>query len=74
EQTYNSCLGVLRLGERYGEERLEAACQRAIMGYKVTYTTIKNILERNLDKVPSQISLSLNIPEHDNIRGPESYQ
>ena len=74
EQTYNSCLGVLRLGEKYGEERLEAACQRAITGYKVTYTTIKNILERNMDKAPSQMSLSLNIPEHDNIRGSESYQ
>lgn len=74
EQTYNSCLGVLRLGDKYGNDRLEAACKRAIIGYKVTYTIIKNILARNLDKVPIQSSLCFHIPEHDNIRGPETYQ
>ena len=74
EQTYNSCLGVLRLGDKYGNDRLEAACQRALTAYKVTYTIIKNILERNMDKAPSQLDLFLNIPDHDNIRGPESYK
>ena len=74
EQTYNSCLGVLRLGEKYGSDRLEAACRRALTGYKVTYMGIKNILERNLDKVPLQTDLIITIPDHENIRGPESYQ
>jgi transposase len=74
EQTYNSSLGVLRLGEKYGNERLEAACRRSLKAYKVTYTIIKNILERNLDKVPEQTDLFSAIPDHDNIRGPESYQ
>jgi hypothetical protein len=74
EQTYNSCLGVLRLGEKYGTDRLEAACGRALMGYKVTYMGIKNILERNLDKAHPQTDLLVSIPDHDNIRGAESYQ
>lgn len=74
EQTYNSCLGVFRLGEKYGSDRLEAACGRALMGYKVTYMGIKNILERNLDKAHSQTDLFVSIPDHDNIRGAESYQ
>lgn len=74
EQTYNSCIGILRLGEKYGNDRLESACQRAITGYKVKYTIVKHILERNMDKVPSQMDLLLNIPKHDNIRGPEFYQ
>lgn len=74
EQTYNSCLGVLRLGEKYGNDRLEAACRRALTGYKVTYMGIKNILERNLDKVPPQTDLFITIPDHENIRGAESYQ
>ena len=74
EQTYNSCLGVLRLGEKYGSHRLEAACLRALTGYKVTYMGIKNILERNLDKVTPQTDLFIAIPDHENIRGPESYQ
>ena len=74
EQTYNSCLGVLRLGEKYGNDRLEAACRRSLQAYKVTYTIIKNILERNLDKAPVQNDLFTGIPDHDNIRGPESYK
>jgi len=74
EQTYNSCLGVLRLGEKYGSDRLEAACRRALTGYKVTYMGIKNILERNLDKVPLQTDLFITIPDHENIRGAQSYQ
>ena len=74
EQTYNSCLGVFRLGEKYGTDRLEAACQRALAGYKVTYTVIRNILEHNLDRAASQPDLMISIPEHENIRGAESYQ
>jgi len=74
EQTYNSCLGVLRLGEKYGSDRLEAACGRALMGYKVTYMGIKHILERNLDKASSQTDIFIHIPDHENIRGAESYQ
>ena len=74
EQTYNSCLGISRLGEKYGNDRLEAACKRALAGYKVTYTMVKDILERNLDKAPVQVDLFVTIPDHENIRGPASYQ
>lgn len=74
EQTYNSCLGVLRLGEKYGNDRLEAACNRALSGYKVTYMVIRNILERNLDKAPTQTDIFNPLPDHENIRGASSYQ
>ena len=74
EHTYNSCLGLLRLGEKYGNDRLEAACRRALAGYKVTYTIIRNILKRNLDKAPVEPEIPFCIPEHENIRGAESYQ
>lgn len=74
EQTYNSCLGVLRLSEKYGNDRLEAACDRAMAGYKVTYMIIKNILERGLDKAPEEQNHFIGLPDHENIRGPESYQ
>lgn len=74
EQTYNSCLGVLALQKKYGKERLEAACTRAIKGYKVGLGTIRSILEKNLDKAPIQTELPLNIPDHENIRGSETYQ
>ncbi len=74
EQTYNSCLGIFRLGEKYGNDRLEAACKRALAGCKVTYTMVKDILERSLDKATVQHNLFTAIPDHENIRGQESYQ
>jgi hypothetical protein len=74
EQTYNSCLGLLRLGDKYGADRLEAACQRALYGYKITYKIVGNILERNLDKAPQQTDLTFTLPKHENIRGASSYQ
>jgi hypothetical protein len=74
EQTYDSCIGVLQLGKKYGNDRLELACKRANLGSRVNYKIIKNILENNLDKLQVQESLSiLFIPEHTNIRGPQAY-
>lgn len=74
EQTYDSCIGVLQLGKKYGNDRLEAACKRASQGNRITYRIIKNILENNLDKVQIQETpLNPFIPEHANIRGPEAY-
>ena len=31
QQAYRSCLGILRLGKAYGDDRLEAACRRALI-------------------------------------------
>jgi len=74
EQTYNSCLGLLRLGDKYGNERLEAACARVMNGYHVTFKVVQSILARNLDRVVVQPELFLAIPEHENIRGAQQYQ
>jgi transposase len=41
--------GILRLGEKYGKDRLNAACARANAFGDPSYHTIKNILERGLD-------------------------
>ncbi len=75
EQTYDGCLGVLRLGDKYGKDRLEAACKRASQAPRVTYRTILNILENNQDKIPIMTKQNtLVIPEHENIRGPQAYK
>lgn len=75
EQTYNACLGILRLGKQYGNDRLEAACSRALTGEQFTYRTIDNILKNNLDKQPGTQQTELfQTPQHDNLRGPEAYQ
>jgi transposase len=41
---------LLRLAERYGEARLEAACERAVAFDDPAYMTIKRILTQNLDQ------------------------
>ncbi len=46
--------GILRMGEKYGSQRLEAACRRALFYNDVKYGTVKNILDKELDKEPLQ--------------------
>jgi len=74
EQTYNSCLGILRLGKQYGNGRLEAACTRALASPIINYRTIDNILRHNLDKQKELFDKTSSIPDHDQLRGPSSYQ
>jgi transposase len=74
EQTYNGCLGILRLTRAYGPDRLEAACKRAIKGQSYSYRTLHNILQNNLDKLePTDQPSLFTMPEHDNLRGPQAY-
>lgn len=73
EQTYNACLGLLTLSKKYGTQRLEAACTRALPAPVVTYGFIKNILENNQDKIVGQILVTAYIPTHENIRGEAAY-
>jgi hypothetical protein len=40
---------LLRLGDRFSPERLEAACARALRFDDAAYMTIKRILEQGLD-------------------------
>lgn len=73
EQTYNSCLGILRLAKEYGNARLEAACERAEDAPRINYGIISKILKNHLDQLPADRNAS-SIPEHKQIRGPQSYQ
>jgi transposase len=73
QQTFNSCLGILRLGKKYGNERLEAACLRVADAPFVNYGVIDNILKCNLDK-GSNTPTASPIPPHDQIRGADQYQ
>lgn len=50
EQAYNPALSVLRLSRKYGDERLEAACEHALPRLSSPrYKHIKAILDSNLD-------------------------
>ena len=74
EQSYLSCLGIIRLAEKVGHPRMEAACRRALLGVRVGYKIIKNILDKNLDTLPIQTEIQFSLPLHDNLRGTEAYQ
>jgi transposase len=75
EQTYNGCLGILRLTRSYGPERMEAACARALRGRTYSYRTIQNILSANLDKLePGAAPDLFSLPAHDNLRGPDAFE
>jgi transposase len=74
EQNYKACHGMLMLKNRYGQQRLEAACKRAVQATRVNYTMIKNILEKGLDKESLPINHPIIILQHENIRGKEHYQ
>lgn len=72
-QTYNACLGLLSLNKKYGSQRFEAACLRALPASFITYGFIKNILENNQDKLVDQLPSEDYIPKHNNLRGKELY-
>lgn len=64
----------MRLSKSYGDERLEAACQRALLLGTHRYKSIESILKSGLDKRPLPQQQELSLPEdHDNIRGPAYY-
>jgi len=74
EQTYRTCRGTLALAKKYSNERLEAACSRALFfNTRITYGSLQSILEKNMDKQPLQTTLDFSLPEHDNLRGPGAY-
>ena len=75
EQTYNACRGILRLLKEYGPLRLQAACSRALGGNVFNYRTIQNILASNHDQLQQGDQADLfRLPDHSNLRGPDSYQ
>ena len=74
EQSYKSCLGIIRLAEKVGYPRMEAACKRALQGVRINYKVIENILDKNLDALPLQTEIQFSLPIHDNLRGNKAYQ
>jgi transposase len=75
EQGYRACLGLMRLGRRYGDERLDAACERAEYLRSYSYRTVKNILAAAQDRLPlgDDSAADEATPAHDNIRGARYY-
>lgn len=74
EQTYNTCLGILKLANRYGNDRLEAACRCAEVAPRINYTLLNNILLNNRDQATAPLPAEQPTLLHDNVRGSSNYQ
>lgn len=76
EQGYRASLGVIRLGKRFGNDRLELACKRALALRSANYKTVQSILNTGLEAQPLPIEqpcLPTAPAEHENLRGPDYY-
>lgn len=69
-----ACSNLRRLCREYGDERFEAACQRAERIGSMTVTSITSILKRRLDQTEStSTSKQVQLPLHHNVRGAGYY-
>lgn len=75
QQNFKSCQGVLALTKKYSATRLEQASERALLHQNISYKTLCNILEKNLDQLPTiTLTPSAPLPVNPTTRGPKSYQ
>jgi transposase len=72
EQTFNRCLGVLRLAKRYGSDRLEKACRYLGHLPQINYGMVSNVLKNRIDLL-DKVEPVFRPPVHDQIRGPQHY-
>ncbi|MET0116425.1 MAG: IS21 family transposase [Sedimenticola sp.] len=69
-----SCTPLQRLVKDYGAERFEGACRRAQQIGSLTTKSVRSILQRGLEDLPDEpLSIQVNLPLHDNLRGSEYY-
>ena len=78
QQSYRSCMGLLKLADKYSVDRLEAACQKALFyTTNPSYKSIKNILAAGQDKVQKDSLESKNTNtqnKHALTRGADYYR
>ena len=75
QQAFRAAVGIIRLGKRYGDSRVEAACRRAYATGAISYASVDSILKHRLDELPlPQDSKQTSLPlMHDNVRGSGYY-
>ena len=75
QQGFRACRGLIRLGEAYGSDRLEAACERALAIHSASYKSVNEILKQGLDRLPlPKPRTSTPAIVHENVRGADYYQ
>ena len=74
EQSYKSCLGILHLAKKVGDQRLENACKRALDYGAFNYNMVERILKKGWDDIEEDPREHIEVPDHDNIRGEDYYK
>ena len=75
EQAYRSCMGILRLADKYGSDRMEEASLRTTLSGLATYKSVEAILKNGLDRVPlPNAEIQMQPIDHENIRGADYYR
>tara|TARA_B100001540_G_scaffold198513_1_gene174855 strand:- start:1010 stop:2551 length:1542 start_codon:yes stop_codon:yes gene_type:complete len=80
EQSYRRVLALLSNAKKYGRERLNNACRRALMINSPTRSSVESILKQGLDQVPLEQGHTdavqeeqLSLDYHENLRGETYY-
>jgi transposase len=74
QQSFRTILGMIRLGKKYGNDKLEQASFRALRLETPNYRSLKSILELGLENAPIKDDPTDETPiDHQNIRGPDYY-
>jgi transposase len=73
EQGYRSCMALFRDAKRYPNERVDAACMRALAIGAPNRRSVQSILIRGLDQQPLEESGAVRRAPHENVRGPKYF-
>ena len=78
EQSYRRVLALLSNAKKYGRERLNNACGRALLIGSPTRSSVESILKQGLDQVPVEtpsvtVQEELSLDHHENVRGEDYY-
>lgn len=80
EQSYRRVLALLSNAKKYGRERLNNACHRALLIHSPTRSSVESILKQGLDQVPLEQENRTTVQEeqlsldyHENLRGEAYY-
>ena len=76
EQSYRRILALLSNAKKYGRDRLNTACGRALLINSPTRSSVESILKHGLDRievVENAVQVELNLDDHENVRGADYY-
>jgi transposase len=74
QQGFKACLGILHLNRHYEDQRIEAACARALRMRACSYKSVAAILKNSLDHEAVETEdRQASLPLHGNVRGSGYY-